>query len=73
MKQCDRIVRQLEDYGSITNMEAIQDYGIMQLASRVPGIKKAGFPIRSETDRGKNRYGGNTSYARYYMVKKEGA
>lgn len=73
MKQCDRIIRHLEDYDSITNMEAIQDYGIMQLASRVSDIKKAGFPIRSETDQGKNRYGGNTSYARYYMVKKEGA
>lgn len=73
MKQCDRIVRHLEDYGSITNMEAIQDYGIMRLASRVPDIKKAVFPIRAETDRGKNRYGRNTSYAQYYMVKKEGA
>ena len=73
MKQCDRIVRHLEDYGSITSMEAMQDYGIMRLASRVSDLKRAGFPIRVETVRGKNRYGENTSYARYYMVKKEGA
>ena len=73
MKQCDQIIRHLEDYGSITSKEAIQGYGNMRLASRVSDIKKPGFPIRAETDRGKNRCGGNTSYAQYYMGKKEGA
>ena len=73
MKQCDRIVRHLEDYGSITSMEAMQDYGIMRLASRVSDLKKAGFPIRVETVWGKNRYGENTSYARYFLDQSKGA
>ena len=31
--QCDRILRHLKDYGSITSLEAISEYGILRLAS----------------------------------------
>ena len=30
--QCERILRHLNDFGSITSLEAMQDYGIMRLA-----------------------------------------
>ncbi len=65
MTQNDRILRHLRDYGSISSMEAVQEYGIMRLASRISDLKKAGIPIRREMVAGKNRYGENTSYARY--------
>lgn len=68
MTQRERILRHLQDYGSISSMEAVQEYGIMRLASRISDLKKAGIPIRREMVAGKNRYGENTSYARYSIV-----
>lgn len=67
MTQCERIQRHLEDYGSITSAEAMQEYGIMRLASRISDLKKLGVPIKKETVSGKNRYGERTSYARYFL------
>lgn len=65
MPQNEKILRHLRDYGSISSMEAVQEYGIMRLASRISDLKKAGIPIRREIVTGKNRYGETTSYARY--------
>jgi hypothetical protein len=40
LTQCDKILRHIEDYGSITPMEALGHYGIMRLASRITDLKK---------------------------------
>ncbi len=65
--QKERILRHLEDYGTITQGEAIQDYGIMRLASRIDELRKLGYPIRTEMVKGRNRYDEETRYARYRM------
>lgn len=65
--QCDRILRHLKDFGSITSMEAMQDYGIMRLASRINDLRSQGFKIKSETVAAKNRYGETTRYAIYKL------
>ena len=67
MTQNERIVRHLEDFGSITSMEAMQDYGIMRLASRVNDLRRDGVPIVTEVVTGTNRYGEPTRWARYRM------
>ena len=67
MTQCERIQRHLEDYGSITSLEAMQEYGIMRLASRISDLKRLGIPIKKEMVSGKNRYGESTTYARYTL------
>lgn len=67
MTQSERIVRHLREYGSITSLEAMEDYGIMRLASRIADLKKAGFPIRREMVCRKNRYGDNVAFARYWL------
>lgn len=69
MRQNDRILRHLQDHGSISSLEAIQEYGIMRLASRISDLKRSGIPIRREMISGKNRYGESTSYARYTIDK----
>lgn len=66
--QCDRILRHLKDYGSITAQEAIQEYGIMRLASRINDLRRGGVLIVSETATGKNRYGETTRYAVYRLA-----
>lgn len=67
MTQNERILRHLEDYGSITQMDAMQDYGIMRLASRVNDLRREGHPIVTEVVEGRNRYGEKTRWARYRM------
>lgn len=37
--QKERILQHLTDFGSITSAEAMQDYGIMRLASRVDELR----------------------------------
>lgn len=67
MTQSERIMRHLNEYGSITQAEAIQEYGIMRLASRISDLRKDGIEIRREMVKGKNRYGESTCYARYRL------
>lgn len=71
MTQCDRILRHLNDHGSITSLEAMSEYGIMRLASRINDLKKMGYPILSERVTGKNRYDETTSYSIYRLADKE--
>lgn len=65
--QCDRILKYIDDFGSITQLQAIADLGCMRLASRVSDLKKRGYPIRRRMVTGKNRYQEKTNYAEYYM------
>lgn len=67
MTQCDRIMRHLRDYGSITSLEAMTEYGIMRLASRVSDLKSRGVAIHRKMETSNNRYGEAVSYARYYL------
>jgi len=67
--QCERILRHIEDFGSITSAEAMNDYGIMRLASRISDLRKIGVPIEKKTVKGKNRYGEPISFARYSLLK----
>ena len=67
MTQCETILRHMEDCGSITSLEAMQEYGIMRLASRITDLKKVGYPIRREMVSRKNRYGETVTFARYSL------
>ena len=67
MKQTERILRHMEGCGSITSLEAMQEYGIMRLASRINDLKKAGYPIRREMVTQMNRYGETVTFARYSL------
>lgn len=72
MTQHERILRHLEDMGSLTQAEALQDYGIARLSARISELKSAGYPIRREMVSGHNRYQEPVSYARYWMHNVEG-
>ena len=85
MTQCERILRHLQDYGSITQAEAVTEYGCYRvrllpstavteygcyrLGARIWDLKAHGVPIKSETVTGKNRYGKRTCFARYSIIK----
>ena len=67
--QGERILRHMEDYGTIDPMVAIKEYGCMRLASRIADLKDMGHNIVSERTKGKNRYGEQTSYCVYRLAK----
>lgn len=71
MNQTEQILRHLQTFGAITSLEAIQDYGILRLASRISDLRKEGLPIRREMVSGQNRYGEDTSFARYSLESRE--
>lgn len=64
MTQCEMILKHMEECGTITSLEAMQEYGIMRLASRITDLKKAGIPIKREMVSQKNRYGDTVTFAR---------
>ena len=68
MTQTERIMRHLNDYGSITSLEAINEYGILRLASRISDLKKLGYPITSNVEAVKNRYD-ETCYIKRYSLR----
>lgn len=68
MTQCERILKYMEDFGSISSMQAFGDLGITRLASRIHDIRKMGVPISRETASATNRYGELTHYAVYKKV-----
>lgn len=67
MTQLDRLLRHLSDYGSITSLEAMQEYGIMRTAARMADLKERGYPIVGDMECGKNRYGEPVHYTRYRL------
>lgn len=66
--QCDRLLSYLQEYGSITQLEALRELGIMRLASRMSELKKDGIPFSKEMVSVKNRYGEKVSFARYTLT-----
>lgn len=67
MTQCERILKYIDDFGSINPLEAMVDLGIMRLAARVSDLKKEGYPIRRKMVSAKNRYGETICFAEYRM------
>ena len=67
MTQCERILQYIDEKGSITQLDALREFGCMRLASRMCDIKKMGYPVKKEMETAKNRYGEPISYARYTL------
>lgn len=65
--QNERILQYMADFGSITQMDALQDLGVMRLASRISDLRRLGYPIISKVEAVKNRYGEKCYIKRYSM------
>lgn len=65
--QCDRVLAYIRRFGSITQIEALQDLGCMRLASRISDLRDRGIPISKRTKTAKNRYGESVCFAEYYI------
>jgi hypothetical protein len=67
LSQCEKVLRHLQTYGSLTSLEAVTEYGILRLASRINDLKRMGYNITSKTASGKNRFGETTHYSVYRL------
>ena len=65
--QVQRMLRHMREYGSITSIEAMQEYGIARAASRIHDIKQLGYDVVTTTKTKHNRYGERVHYARYSL------
>ena len=65
MTQHEAIRKYIEDFGSITPMEAFNDLGITKLATRISEMRKRGEEFHIEMIPTKTRYGKATHYAKY--------
>lgn len=45
MTQKQMVINYIDDFGSITQLQALADLGIMRLASRISDLKEDGFKI----------------------------
>lgn len=69
--QCDMIRDWLDQHGSITQYEALNQLGIMRLASRVSEMNKDARVIDSEWTTVKNRYEQDCEIKRYFWAKEK--
>lgn len=73
MNQETRILDYMLENGSITALEAMREFGIMRLASRIsdlknrPDLKAKGYVFTKEMEKSTNRYGEKVAYARYRL------
>jgi hypothetical protein len=67
MTQKDRVLRHLQDCGSITTWEAIQDYGITRLSQMILLLRQEGLQIDDEWLSSKNRYGEAARFKKYIL------
>lgn len=65
--QCNKILDYMEREGSISSLEALQEFGCMRLASRISDLKRRGHRITREMETAKNRDGEPVRYARYRL------
>lgn len=69
MTQKELVLRHLQDFGSITSMDAFNDYGITRLSAVIFDLRALGYNIESKNETRNNRYDKPTTYSRYTLVR----
>ena len=69
--QKQMILQYIKDFGSITPAEAFIDLGIYNFSARLAELKADGYNFEMVKEKGKNRYGKNIWWGRYYFQKEK--
>ena len=64
----DLILMHLKKYGSITQDEASEEYGIKRLSARICELRDMGYHIKTDMISCKNRRGSISSFAKYRLA-----
>lgn len=62
-----RVLQHLKTHGSLTSMEAFENYGVTRLAAVIFDLRKLGHDIVTLDMDGSNRYGEPVRYAKYVL------
>jgi hypothetical protein len=65
MTQGERILKYIDEKGSITPMEAFAELGITKLATRISELRRGGEKIEKRYVTGTNRFGEKIQYMEY--------
>ena len=65
MSQHERILDYINQFGSISPMEAFNDLGITKLSTRISEMRRDGIDFSQNWEERKNRYGEKVRYMRY--------
>ena len=71
VSQKQMVLDYIHEFGSITPIDAFRDLGVTRLSAIVFNLKEDGHEIVAVIERGKNRFGNQTRYARYSFGKDE--
>ena len=66
--QKEYIIQHMQEFGYITPMDAMREYGVMRLAARISDLRRDGWPIVRETKSAKNRFGKDVHFASYRLA-----
>jgi len=66
-KQYEMVLEHMESSGSITPLEAMNEYGIMRLGARIADLKTLGYQIHTRIIKVPTRYG-HAHVAEYSLV-----
>lgn len=69
--QAQRVLDYINEFGSITQIEALKDLGVMRLASRISDLRRNGHNIISETVVVKNKWKEKCYIKRYRLGVRE--
>ena len=67
--QKEKVLKHLQNFGSITSWDAIELYGATRLSAIIYLLRQEGHKITSETENGRNRYGHPVQYAKYVYTR----
>ncbi len=67
--QINDIINHLIKHKKISSMEAFKKYGATRLSGIIFKFKRMGFIITSEHVVGKTRYGNNSPFVIYHLIK----
>ena len=65
--QAQRVLDYMKEHGSITQLEALNELGVMRLASRISNLKKQGYTFESKFVSVRNRYGEECRVKQYRL------
>lgn len=68
--QNERIIEYLKTFGSITQLEATQELGVLRLPSRIFDLRSKGYNITSERVLVTNRFG-EKGYVKRYSIRED--
>lgn len=61
------VLNHLKKHGTITSMEAIENYGATRLSAIIFELRKKGYDIDTHDVHGVDRYGNKVVYGKYVM------